>query len=433
MHETSRHEILDLVRSLELRVPGRKLKKIRQEATKVHNQEPPPTTREVSRLLGKLSSVSQAIPPGPLFCRAIQRDLASALERDSQSYNGPCPLSLAAKEELSWWGDQLTKWNGKSLVLRNPDLQIESDASRIGWGAFCEEVHTGGPWSLEETDYHINCLELLAATLAVKTFLKDQVNKRILLLIDNRTAVAYINNLGGTVSAQATILARNLWMWCLERGILITAQYIPGEENIRADTESRVMRDRSDWMLNPTLFQRIQRRFPNLEIDLFASRLSSQLPRFFSWRPDPLAEATDAFLQDWRGLRAYANPPWNLTGRVLSKVEEQAMDLVLIAPVWPSQPWYPKLLSLLVSNPLRINHQEMVMTEVWGGNLPEITPPLAVWPISGNNMQTREFQERLLNSSSHRGEKNQLSHTIPFARGGSAGALNGISIPFQDL
>ena len=410
-----------------------KTEKIRQEATKVHNQEPPPTTREVSRLLGKLSSVSQAIPPGPLFCRAIQRDLASALERDSQSYNGPCPLSLAAKEELSWWGDQLTKWNGKSLVLRNPDLQIESDASRIGWGAFCEEVHTGGPWSREETDYHINCLELLAATLAVKTFLKDQVNKRILLLIDNRTAVAYINNLGGTVSAQATILARNLWMWCLERGILITAQYIPGEENIRADTESRVMRDRSDWMLNPTLFQRIQRRFPNLEIDLFASRLSSQLPRFFSWRPDPLAEATDAFLQDWRGLRAYANPPWNLTGRVLSKVEEQAMDLVLIAPVWPSQPWYPKLLSLLVSNPLRINHQEMVMTEVWGGNLPEITPPLAVWPISGNNMQTREFQERLLNSSSHRGEKNQLSHTIPFARGGSAGALNGISIPFQDL
>ena len=76
--------------TLELRVPGRKLKKIRQEATKVHNQEPPPTTREVSRLLGKLSSVSQAIPPGPLFCRAIQRDLASALERDSQSYNGPC-------------------------------------------------------------------------------------------------------------------------------------------------------------------------------------------------------------------------------------------------------------------------------------------------------------------------------------------------------
>ena len=37
------------------------------------------------------------------------------------------------------------------------------------------------------------------------------------LLLDNQTAVAYVNNLGGTVSAQATKLARELWMWCLQR------------------------------------------------------------------------------------------------------------------------------------------------------------------------------------------------------------------------
>ena len=28
---------------------------------------------------------------------------------------------------------------------------------------------------------------------------------------------------------------------------------------------------------------------------VFASRLTFQIPRFFSWRPDPLAEAVDAF------------------------------------------------------------------------------------------------------------------------------------------
>lgn len=33
-----------------------------------------------------------------------------------------------------------------------------------------------------------------------------------------------------------------------------------------------------------------------LEVDLFASHLSRQLPRFYSWRPDPEAEATDAGL-----------------------------------------------------------------------------------------------------------------------------------------
>ena len=39
-----------------------------------------------------------------------------------------------------------------------------------------------------------------------------------------------------------------------------------------------------------------------LSTDLFASRSSSQLPVFVSWRPDPLAAATDAFTQDWNTL-----------------------------------------------------------------------------------------------------------------------------------
>ena len=52
-----------------------------------------------------------------------------------------------------------------------------------------------------------NCLELLAATLAVKTFLKDLTEITVLLKLENQTAVAYINNMGGTVSPQLTHLA----------------------------------------------------------------------------------------------------------------------------------------------------------------------------------------------------------------------------------
>ena len=351
-------------RARELRLPGQKIKKLRQEAAMViRHHRAPPTAREVSRLLGKFNSVSQAIPPGPLFCRAIQRDLAMALDASKQCYDAPCHLSPAAIEELEWWKNHLTAWNGKSLVLRQPDLRIESDASLIGWGASCEGTQTGGPWSQQEKTLHMNGLELLAATLAVKTFLKDQENKRVLLLLDNQTAVAYINNLGGTVSAYATKLARDLWMWCLRRDILLTAQYLPGKENVKADTESRVMRDRSDWMLNPLIFQRILSHFPYLEVDLFATRLTYQLPRFYSWRPDPLAEATDAFLQDWSSMRGFANPPWNLIGRVLTKVESQGAELILLAPIWPSQPWYPKLVSLLVSHPLRIEPGQLTVSQ----------------------------------------------------------------------
>ena len=160
------------------------------------------------------------------------------------------------------------------------------------------------------------------------------------------------------------------------------------------------MKDRSDWKLNPSVFQRILTLFPVLNVDLFASRLTYQLPRFFSWRPDPLAEATDAFLQNWTGLFGYANPPWNLTGRVLAKVEEQEANVVLVAPVWPSQPWYPRLLSLLIEIPRRISPQMNLFQEVREGCLPEVLPQLAVWPISGNATKTSNFQRRLQTSFS---------------------------------
>ena len=84
---------------------------------------------------------------------------------------------------------------------------------------------------------HINCLKLLAATIAMKTFVKNEVNITVLLLMDNQTAVAYINNLGRTIFAQAMILAKNLWTWSLERGLTLQAQYLPGMENLRADQE----------------------------------------------------------------------------------------------------------------------------------------------------------------------------------------------------
>ena len=191
---------------------------------------------------------------------------------------------------------------------------------------------------------HINCLELLAATLALKKFVKNKTGLNMLLRIDNTTVVAYIDNQGGMVSEELVHLTRDLWMWCLKRNIHIHAEHLPGCLNVVADRESRYMRDRSDWKLDSNVFMSINRRFGPLEVDLFASRLTHQCQRYFSWRPDPFAEATDAFLQDWLGLKGFANPPWNLIARVLAKTQSQRARIVLIAPVWKVQPWYPRLL-----------------------------------------------------------------------------------------
>ena len=416
-----------LSQTMKLRIPTQKVKKLRAEAAALLRKVATPTAREVSCLLGKMNSVAQALPPRPLYCRILQRDLARALERGEQSYETPCPLSDLAKEELSWWAEHMQEWNGKSLIRREPDISIESDASQTGWGASCLGTRTGGPWSRKEKESHINCLELLAA------FLKSRRSVHACLWMDNQTAVAYVNNMGGTVSTQATLIARELWMWCLQRDISLSAQYLPGKDNTIADQESREMKDRSDWLLNREVFRKILRHFPRLNVDLFASRLTYQLPRFFSWRPDPAVEATDAFQQNWKSLSGYANPPWNLVGRVLAMVENQQAEVVLVAPIWPSQPWYPKLLSLLWSIPLRISPQQELIQEIREGCLPDLSPPLAVWPISGNTTQTRAFLRKLPISSSPPGDRNPHSHMTHSARDGSAGVLNGVVIPFQDL
>ena len=39
------------------------------------------------------------------------------------------------KEKLQWWYQLLQEWNGKTVVMMDPDMVIETDASLLGWGA----------------------------------------------------------------------------------------------------------------------------------------------------------------------------------------------------------------------------------------------------------------------------------------------------------
>ena len=152
------------------------------------------STRALARIIGRMNATTQVIHPAPLFFRHLQRDLARALDESCQNYDTRLMLSRDSREELDWWKSRLQKWNGKSLLSKEADLMIDSDASLSGWGAACQDQRTGGPWSERERQYHINCLELLAAFLALQTFAKGRKGISVLLRINNTTVVAYINN-----------------------------------------------------------------------------------------------------------------------------------------------------------------------------------------------------------------------------------------------
>ena len=75
----------------------------------------------------------------------------------------------------------------------------------------------------------------------------------------------------------------------------------------------------SEWTLCQEEFDRIQHLWP-VHVDLFATNLNYRLPTYFSPVQDPMALGTDAMLQDWDGLEAYAFPPFSLTQQVLQKL-----------------------------------------------------------------------------------------------------------------
>ena len=157
-------------------------------------------------------------------------------------------------------------------------------------GAFCQGVSTGGPWSLEEQKEHINLLELKAVKLALLTLTKRKQVNTIHLQIDNMTALSYLLKMGGTHSQKLLILTKEIWNFLIDRQIMITAEYLPSALNIRADWESRNVQDSSEWKLNQSVFKRITQKMGTPDMDLFASRLSHQIPAYMSWKPDPGAK-----------------------------------------------------------------------------------------------------------------------------------------------
>ena len=135
-----------------------------------------------------------------------------------------------------------------------PSVVIESNASTHGWGG---DVRRGAHRWPEESQWHISCLEALAAFPAVKCLVRDRRSVTVLLRLDNISAVSYVSKLGVTVSFRLSGIVKDPWLCCINRDITLTAEHLPGVMNTVADDESRVMKDRSDWMLNPQIFHHI--------------------------------------------------------------------------------------------------------------------------------------------------------------------------------
>ena len=95
---------------------------------------------------------------------------------------------------------------------------------------------------------------MLAIKLALESFEEQVKQKHVKLMVDNMTALTFLNNMGTCRSWKLNELNKDIWDWCIVRGIWLTAVHIPGVNNSIADRESRLNRREIEWTLNQELF-----------------------------------------------------------------------------------------------------------------------------------------------------------------------------------
>ncbi|XP_057302862.1 uncharacterized protein LOC130637025 [Hydractinia symbiolongicarpus] len=192
------------------------------------------TILELTQLIGVLSSIIEAVLPARLeFCFLQQQQIQSL--KVSKSYATLVHLRRKSLEELLWWVNNLTLYNGRSLIQPQTQFLLQTDAFLNGWGAVCQGNRTGGMWSLTEQILHINALELLAIKLALLSFHKTKQFASVHIQTDNMTALSYLLKMGGTKNLTMIKIAKEIWDFLLLHKIMITAKYLPGCLNIKAD------------------------------------------------------------------------------------------------------------------------------------------------------------------------------------------------------
>jgi hypothetical protein len=359
--------------------------------------------KPLQRLIGTLQSATDCVLPTRLHLNTLIEALREAEANEKRKV---IP-SLLAQKDLEWWRDNLRLSNGKPILTRPPDVTLDTDASEKGWGA----VHFSPTGARKEcqgfftSEMTSNNRELLAIHNSVVSLAHSENWRGISVRVrtDNQTSMAYINRMGGR-EPHLSRVAEKIHTFCLERKILLTAEYLPGLENSIADSLSRVESNWSEAQLHPHLFSLVETRWGPHTLDCFAAQTNAQCAKYVSLRLDTSTIYTDFLSRPAsRKENLWAFPPFALVGRLLRKIEEEEIpSITLLIPAWPAQPWWPVFPHLLADWPMVLPpHKTPLLT--WEEGKQRGHQPLWAWSalrLSGQRSQRVAFQKTLSTLSS---------------------------------
>ena len=351
-------------------------------------------------MLGVMNSAADAIPLGRLHLRPLQMYLTTHWTMKVQPLSTLIPLYHdQIGHPLQWWLNREYTRSGVKLDTPEPQCLLYSDASKSGWGAHVDDLQAKGTWNHKQSNFHINRLELLAVKYALEEFKHYLRGKSIMIMTDNTSVVYYIKKQGGTKSIPLFLVAREILTFAQTEQMVLRVKHVPGKKNVIADLLSR--QDKivhTEWTLIQSVVDTLFLKWDKPMIDLFATRLNHRLPTFVSPMEDNTAFAVDAMAVSWKGMYAYAFPPYILILQILEKIiRDHPCEVILVAPKWPRQPWYARLLDLLVDYPLVLPPRGDLLFQPHNRFLHKTVTNLGLhaWRLSSNLLKREAFQSQL--------------------------------------
>ena len=309
--------------------------------------------RSLSRTLGQITAAGEALLAHRRRSVELERARAQAL-RKGVRWDEPCPLSAGAVSELRWWSANLRRCPGRPIRLPTPSIVLTTDASAMGWGCIVTSCSFdsslvgrsfGGRLPDDLTQRVSNETELYAIEQSVRTMARmtSLRGRHVRIRTDNTAAMFYVNR-GGGRSLALSKRARPLWDTCARRGVALSAEHLPGEDNLGADAISRRKYSPADWRLKTRTFRALMKKFRYAPtIDAFAEPANTQLRRFASRYPVPGSLGLGGLELDYAKERAFCFPPPRLVGQLLTTLTTQRAKALLVVPSTRGAHWWPLL------------------------------------------------------------------------------------------
>jgi hypothetical protein len=297
------------------------------------------SARELSRTVGKLCSLFHVF--GSVVYIMTKNCTHWIADRVSWSNRNALPDTV--KDELSFWLRNLETVIRQPLEQLRPEYThiVYSDASATGCGAYVvgdpdsSMVHS---WTADEKLKSSTWRETQSIFLFLQIHADKFKDGQIKVYTDNQGVPSVIHK--GSMRHDLNVCAAYILQVCIKNNIRLSLAWVPRDDNIEADALSKFL-DPDDWAVQPHIFELLNNRHGKFTVDVFASNVTSQIPRFYSkfWCKGTLG--VDAFAYNWGMENCWLVPPPKLVPMTLKHMKACKAHGVMVVPRWQTSSYWP--------------------------------------------------------------------------------------------